>query len=444
MLQLIRKYNRPVPRYTSYPTVPQWQETRMDGGRWKNIVGKAYQEVRTSGISIYIHLPFCEQLCTYCACNKRITTNHSVESGYIATLLKELDLYIAIFGERPLIRELHLGGGTPTFFSPENLVLMMEGIRERCDVHQSAEFSFEGHPNNTTREHLQSLFNQGFRRVSFGIQDLNEVVQVAINRIQPLDHVERVTTWAREIGYESVNFDFVYGLPFQDTKNLGLTLQTALSLRPDRIAFYSYAHVPWTSRGQRAYDENDLPGDLEKANMYLFGRKMFKDRGYIDIGMDHFALPDDSLSVALYEGRLHRNFMGYTVAPGKLLVGLGCSSISDAISAYAQNEKKVEDYIARVQKGELPLTKGHFLTVQEQTIRKQILSIACQRKLEWDQISTEKLERLMDMQEDNILRISGNGFTLTDSGILFLRNVCGVFDDKLEDNGLERKYSKAV
>ena len=358
MLQLIRKYNRPVPRYTSYPTVPQWKEESMDQSRWKSIVSKAFEATRTDGISVYIHLPYCEQLCTYCACNKRITTNHSVEEAYISTLMKELDLYLEVFGSRPVIRELHFGGGTPTFFSPNNLHLLMEGLWERADRHPQAEFSFEGHPNNTTYEHLKTLYEDGFTRVSFGIQDLNEEVQIAINRIQPFENVRRVTNWAREIGYESVNFDFVYGLPFQHIKNLAITLQTALTLRPDRIAFYSYAHVPWTSAGQRAYDENDLPGGLEKANMYLTGRKMFLDRGYVDIGMDHFALPDDSLSQALADKKLHRNFMGYTVAPSQFLLGLGCSSISDAISAYSQNEKKVEDYRKRVEQGELPITKG--------------------------------------------------------------------------------------
>ncbi|MCA6073251.1 oxygen-independent coproporphyrinogen III oxidase [Fulvivirga sedimenti] len=444
MLHLIRKYNKAVPRYTSYPTVPQWKEPQMDLERWKVLLKKSFEKTKSGGISVYIHLPFCEQLCTYCACNKRITKNHSVEEGYLKSVLKELELYIEVFGEKPVIRELHLGGGTPTFFHPENLRFLITEIRKKSVVHDQAEMSFEGHPNNTSREHLETLYELGFRRVSFGIQDLNEVVQRAINRIQPFENILNVTRWAREIGYESVNYDFVYGLPFQNTKNLALTLQTALKLRPDRIAFYSYAHVPWTSAGQRAYDENDLPGDLEKANMYLMGRRMFKDRGYIDIGMDHFALPSDSLTKALNEGLLHRNFMGYTVAPSELLIGLGCSSISDALTAYSQNEKKVEDYERVVNEGNLPVSKGHFLTVAELATRRQILKIACERTLTWSSVSEKQRAQLEEMAEDGIIVLSDNSLKVTDAGLLFLRNVCSVFDKHLNDRQNERTYSKAV
>ncbi len=370
--------------------------------------------------------------------------NHSVESTYIAALLAELDLYIEVFGNKPLIRELHLGGGTPTFFSPENLSYLMDEIRSRSVIHPQAEMSFEGHPNNTTHDHLVCLYNQGFQRVSFGIQDLNEAVQQAINRIQPYENIVKVTKWAREIGYKSVNFDFVYGLPFQNTKNLALTLQTALKLRPDRIAFYSYAHVPWTSSGQRAYDENDLPGELEKANMYLMGRQMFKIRGYNEVGMDHFALPTDSLSRAMEEKNLHRNFMGYTVAPSELLLGLGCSAISDAITAYSQNEKKVEDYVRRVNNGELAITKGHFLSVNDISTRRQILKIACERKLSWTSISDRQQKKLEEMAEDGIITLSENGLAVTDFGLLFLRNVCAVFDRNIDTDHTEYTYSKAV
>ena len=444
MLHLLRKYNRSVPRYTSYPTVPQWKETEMEASRWTTIVKKAFEKTRDKGISLYIHLPYCEQLCTYCACNKRITTNHGVEQPYIQSVIRELEIYIDLFGSRPKIREIHLGGGTPTFFSPENLSSMMQKIRNRCDIDPRAELSFEGHPNNTSFEHLSTLYAEGFRRVSFGIQDLNEQVQIAINRIQPFENIERVTRWSREIGYQSVNFDFVYGLPFQNSKNLAITLQTGLKLKPDRVAFYSYAHVPWTSGGQRAYDESNLPSPLEKANMYLLGRKMFRDRNYIDIGMDHFAQPEDGLSVALKEGRLHRNFMGYTEAPGEFLLGLGASSISDAITAYSQNEKKVETYMQRLESGELPITRGHFLTVKEQSTRKFILNIACQRTLEWDTLQASQIQKLEEMSTEGIIELNPNRLKITDKGILFLRNICAVFDPYLQNDIPANTYSKAV
>jgi oxygen-independent coproporphyrinogen-3 oxidase len=421
-----------------------WRNNPPDENIWKNSVRRAFNESNDSGISLYIHLPFCEELCTYCACNKRITKNHNVEEQYITDLLTEWDLYLNIFGEKPTIREIHLGGGTPTFFHPNNLARLVTGILSKSTKSPDAEFSFEGHPNNTTREHLSTLYNLGFRRVSFGIQDLNEEVQRAINRIQPFENTVRVTQWAREIGYESVNFDIVYGLPFQHSKNLIKTLQSSLQLVPDRIAFYSYAHVPWTSAGQRAYDTSDLPPEIEKVNMYLMGRQIFRDRGYVDIGMDHFALPGDSLVQAMKNDGLHRNFMGYTVSPGDLLIGLGCSAISDSKYAYAQNEKHVEKYQERIAAGELPLIKGHVMSEDDMVIRDTILEIACNRSFQWTEMDLNKMNALRDLEHDGIISINKQSFDLTEKGIIFLRNVCAVFDEHLEESRGHNQYSQAI
>ncbi len=444
MLHLIRKYNKPTPRYTSYPTVPVWQQPEMDALQWGALVKRTFDETNERGISLYIHLPYCEQLCTYCACNKRITTNHRVEEVYIDTILREWAMYLKLFEARPRIREIHLGGGTPTFFSPRNLTSLITRILQSAEVAEEHEFSFEGHPNNTTRAHLKKLYEIGFRRVSFGIQDINEEVQIAINRIQPFYNVVNVTRWAREIGYKSVNFDFVYGLPFQNSQNLARTIQTSLKLRPDRVAFYSYAHVPWTSKGQRAYSEEDLPGEVEKANMYLMGRGIFREQGYEDIGMDHFALGHDTLAKARKNKNLHRNFMGYTTAPGELLVGLGCSSISDAKYAYAQNEKTVEAYTAAVNEGRLPLTRGHLLTDKDREVRETILKIACQGCYTWESLKPEEEEALKDLAQDGIISLHNNSFEITPQGMLFLRNVCAVFDQYLNGDVKERKFSKAI
>jgi oxygen-independent coproporphyrinogen-3 oxidase len=421
-----------------------WKEAALDSARWKEVVKKTWNESKDHGISLYIHLPYCEHLCTYCACNKRITKNHKVEEVYIDALLKEWDMYLEVFGSKPILREIHLGGGTPTLFSPENLSRLITGIISKSIVSGTPEFSFEGHPNNTTYKHLKTLYDLGFRRVSFGIQDINEEVQLAINRIQPFYNVVNVTAWAREIGYDLVNFDFVYGLPFQNSQNLARTIQTSLKLRPDRVAFYSYAHVPWTSKGQRAYSVDDLPGELEKANMYLMSRDIFKNQGYVDIGMDHFALAHDDLALARISGNLHRNFMGYTTAPGDLLIGLGCSSISDARYGYAQNEKNVEQYLAAINKGDLPLTKGHFLNEDDLSVRGIILKIACTGMYEWSDLEENDRKALQELEHDGIIVLKDDTLRITDTGMLFLRNVCAVFDRYLDGSQNVTRYSQAI
>jgi len=342
---LIKKYNVPVPRYTSYPTVPFWDTNKPSPKQWFDIVKHTFDQTNEEqGISVYIHLPFCESLCTYCGCNTRITKNHKVEGEYIVSLLTEWKQYLSVFDTKPIIRELHLGGGTPTFFSPENLKSLIVQLLEGCEIHPDHEFGFEGHPNNTTKAHLQVLYDVGFRRVSYGIQDLDLKVQETINRIQPYENVERATLDAREVGYESVNFDLIYGLPHQTTTTVADTIQQITKLSPDRIAYYSYAHVPWVKPGQRSYSTSDLPANGEKQQLYELGKSLLTNLGYVDVGMDHFALKTDELYKAMRQGTLHRNFMGYTVSNTSLLIGLGTSAISDAKYAYLQNKKKVEEY----------------------------------------------------------------------------------------------------
>jgi len=295
---LLQKYDVAVPRYTSYPTVPYWKEN-IDQQQWLSVFEDSFDKANSKdGISLYIHLPFCESLCTYCGCNKKITTNHSVEEDYLATIEKEFLLYLELLKEKPVIREIHLGGGTPTFFSPENLSRLINFIKQYSIIHPRHEFSIEGHPNNTTTKHLEALFELGFRRISYGVQDNDPEVQRIINRIQPLENVKKATDTARETGFESVNFDLIYGLPKQTLQSITKTFEQVLELKPDRIAFYSYAHVPWTSRGQRLFDELDLPSPEEKIQLYLKGKEILMNAGYTDIGMDHFALSTDTLYAA--------------------------------------------------------------------------------------------------------------------------------------------------
>ena len=294
---LTSKYNIPGPRYTSYPTVPYWTKEDFNSTSWVSLLDRYLQEGDpTEGISIYIHLPFCESLCTFCACHKRITKQHSVEEPYIDTLLKEWDLYLNLFPQRPLIKEIHLGGGTPTFFSTQNLHKLITNIISKAQLAKDFEFSYEGHPNNTTREHLQVLYDLGSRRNSFGVQDYDPKVQKTINRIQPFERVKDVTSWSREIGYDSISHDLVFGLPHQTLESMINTINLTKELKPDRIALYSYAHVPWIKNvGQRGYSEVDLPSAEQKRVLYQTSKQLLGDLGYVEIGMDHFALASDSL-----------------------------------------------------------------------------------------------------------------------------------------------------
>ena len=443
---LINKYNIPGPRYTSYPTVPFWDEAAFTADLWQQSVIRSFNESNDAeGISIYIHLPFCEQLCTFCACHKRITKQHSVETPYLESVLKEWKLYLQLFGKKPTIKELHLGGGTPTFFSPENLRILLEGIFAHAEIAENPEFSFEGHPNNTTKAHLQTLYDLGFRRCSFGVQDYDPQVQKAINRIQPFENVEKVTNWAREIGYKSVSHDLVFGLPFHNWEKMEYTIRKTLQLKPDRLAFYSYAHVPWIKGvGQRGFDENDLPSGEEKRKLYENGKKLLEELGYIEVGMDHFALEHDDLYQSMVSGEIHRNFMGYSSSKTQLMVGLGMSAISDSWYAFAQNEKTVEDYQKRVEEGIIPVFRGHILNEEDLLVRQHILNLMCRLETSWDE-STDfpelqnALETLKEMETDGLVEISENSIKITDQGRAFTRNVAMTFDLRMMRNKPETR-----
>jgi oxygen-independent coproporphyrinogen III oxidase len=446
MNKLIQKYNIPGPRYTSYPTVPFWDKKGIDLEDWKNSVVKSFNESNDSeGISLYIHLPFCESLCTFCACHKRITKRHSVEGPYIDTVLKEWDLYCDLLNKRPRIREVHLGGGTPTFFSSENLKKLIEGIFKRADKFKDFEFSYEGHPNHTSEEQLQTLFDLGSRRNSFGIQDYDPVVQKAIHRIQSFDQVKKVHDLSKKMGYKSISHDLIFGLPFQTEESIRNTINNTIALKPDRIAYYSYAHVPWIKGvGQRGFDENDLPKDQEKRYLYELGKQLLFDAGYKEIGMDHFALPSDSLSKAMESKKIHRNFMGYTAGKTQLMIGLGMSSISDSWYAFAQNEKSVEAYTEKVNQGILPIFRGHLLTNTDLVIRKHILNLMCNLETKWtykinDQIKNDILDRLQEIIDDNLIEVSNDKITVKEEGRMFIRNICMAFDLRLIENKPETR-----
>ena len=435
-ISLVSKYNVAGPRYTSYPTVPYWNNDTFSLKEWKNTLKRSFHESNASeGISLYIHLPFCESLCTFCGCNKRITKNHNVEVPYIQSVIKELKLYIQLFEERPIIKELHLGGGTPTFFSSENLKILMDGIFRNATKAENAALSFEGHPNNTTSSHLELLAGYGFNRVSFGVQDYNETVQKAIHRIQPFENVRIATEAARKTGFTSIGHDLIFGLPFQKKEHIIETIERTKELRPDRIAFYSYAHVPWIKgNGQRGFKEADLPSASEKREQYEIGRKLLLEAGYVEIGMDHFALKTDTLYQSIVNKTIHRNFMGYSDSKTQVMIGLGVSSISDSWYSFAQNVKGVEEYQALVEGGILPVYRGHILSDEDLVIRKHILNLMCSLKTSWKDPELyikeipEIILNLKEMELDDLIEITNTGLQVKELGRPFVRNICMAFD----------------
>ena len=447
MNSLVQKYNIPGPRYTSYPTVPYWNKDGISKENWVHSFKKSFTESNQSeGISLYIHLPFCESLCTFCACHKHITKRHEVEEDYIDTVLKEWKLYADLVAEKPIIKEIHLGGGTPTFFASSQLKKLIDGLFKLADRHENYEFSLEGHPNNTTREQLQTLFNLGFTRISFGVQDYDPIVQKAIHRVQPFENVEKVTRLSREIGFTSVSHDLIFGLPFQTKENVIETIKKTKQLSPDRISFYSYAHVPWIKGvGQRGFNESDLPKDDQKRELYEIGKALFSEMGYVEIGMDHFALKTDSLFKATKEKTLHRNFMGYTASKTQLMIGLGMSAISDSWYAFAQNVKTVKEYQKLVNQGEIPIFRGHLLSEEDLIVRKHILNIMCHFKTTWNldekQIVDLKkqTELLLEMAQDGLIHIKENSIEIPEHARPYVRNICMAFDMHLQKNKPETR-----
>ena len=438
--ELLKKYDVPGPRYTSYPTIVYWDDDPT-AEEWTASVARSLDETESlgSGAAIYVHVPFCRSLCTYCGCNTRITRHTEVAKPYVQTVLQEWALYRERLNrEQPIpITEIHLGGGTPTFLPAEELTELIEGILAGARRTPDAEFSVEADPRTTTKDQLETLARLSFRRLSLGIQDFDTRVQDIVNRVQTEEQVRTVTEDARAAGFTSVNYDLIYGLPFQTLASIEQTIEAVRRLRPDRIAFYAYAHVPWIKPGQRRFTELDLPSGEEKRALYELGRMLLEEAGYREIGMDHFALPTDSLWAASVEGKLHRNFMGYITRQVSPLVGLGVSSISDSWYAFTQNEKKLEDYIARVERGEIPTFRGHKLTKEDRVLRRHILNLMTCFETSWESadlyvpyLETVN-ERLTEMRRDGLVRLRSRSCEVTVDGRAFLRNICMAFDARL-------------
>jgi oxygen-independent coproporphyrinogen-3 oxidase len=431
---LLAKYDVPAPRYTSYPTVPYWNESPTRE-QWISHLRKSLHGGKNSW-SLYMHIPFCETLCTFCGCNTIITKDHKKETPYVDQILKEWSLYTQQAPEllsRPL-RNLHLGGGTPTFLSPEALEKLLSPILQAVTRDPHFEASIEVDPRRTTVEHLKTLHRLGFNRVSMGVQDFNPEVQRLVNRIQPYEITANLTKAAREIGYSSVNFDLIYGLAKQTAESFRETTEKTIALRPDRIALYSFALVPWIKPAQRLFKDEDLPKALEKRHLYELAREMLLKAGYIEVGMDHFALPTDSLAKALREKTLHRNFMGYTDLRTDVLLGLGVSSISETPYSFHQNEKVMPLYEEALAQNLIPTLRGHVLTNEDQHQREQILKLMTLFQVEFSDEEQERKARefLHEMLQDGLVKIEHHSLRVTEEGRPFLRNACVFFDERLK------------
>jgi oxygen-independent coproporphyrinogen-3 oxidase len=450
---LLKKYDVPGPRYTSYPTILHWNSTPIPEAWIESVRGSLdLAERHGAGAAIYIHVPFCRSLCTYCGCNSRITTKTSVGQPYIQTVLKEWKLYLDQLGtSTPVpLTELHLGGGTPTFLSASELDQLISGVLKYVRKTTDTEFSIESDPRVTRADQLATLAGLGFKRLSLGIQDFDPRVQLAVNRIQSEKQVQAVTEAARAAGFISINYDLIYGLPFQTLESIKQTIEAVMRLRPDRIAFYGYAHVPWVKPGQRHFTEADLPSGDQKRALYEFGREMLAAAGYHEIGMDHFSLTTDSLWETSLDGRLHRNFMGYTPRFVNPLIGLGVSSISDSWDMFVQNEKIVEAYTARVDAGELPFFRGHQLSWEDCVLRRHILNLMTRFRTSWEHadlyvpyLDTIK-EKLVEFQCDGLLEFSSSHCRVTDQGRPFLRNICMAFDAHLARDTAAKQFSRTI
>lgn len=441
--ELIQRYNRPGPRYTSYPTVPVWQEGWFEP---EYRVALAEEGQRSRPVALYLHLPFCRQLCTFCGCNRFVTNDATLVERYLSALMKEVEAVAQALGDRRQAAQVHWGGGTPTYLNVDQLSRVAQSIREHFDPMGGEEWAVEVHPRVTTREQLEALHQLGFRRLSFGVQDVDPQVQKAINRYQTLEQTWEAYQTARELGFSSINLDLVYGLPLQNRRRFRKTLLEVSRMRPDRLAIYSFAHLPWMFKAhERALREEDLPSPEEKVGIYLDTIQHFLDDGYEMIGMDHYALPDDDLARARDQHTLHRNFMGYTPLHGLAQIGLGVSAISDFGNSFWQNPKELPDYLEMMEAGKLEPRRGMLLDEEDRMRREVIEELMCQGELDLTRLEqahrqhfgtalSKAAPRLRQLENEGLLVLGAERLSLTPLGRMFVRNVAMTFDRYLPES----------
>jgi oxygen-independent coproporphyrinogen-3 oxidase len=450
---LLEKYNRPGPRYTSYPTAPVWKDD-FGPGDLEDSFAKA--EALETPLSLYMHLPFCESLCLFCACNVSIQKDKSVAIPYLAALKQEIE-HVAgkVSRKRPVI-QFHWGGGTPTYLTPAQMEDLFGHARERFSFAPDVEIGIEVDPRVTTRAHLESLRRLGFNRLSMGIQDFEPKVQETIRRVQPYEMTRDLIAAARELGFESLSVDLIYGLPYQTAATFAATIDQVLTLMPDRVAMFSYAHVPWLRKQQGAFATH-LPEGREKFQIFRAGLERFLGAGYLYIGMDHFSLPGDELATAQQDRTLHRNFMGYTTKAGADLYGMGVSAISSVGAAYAQNRREVPAYQAAVAERGIATMRGYRLSADDLLRRAVIGRLLChtvipKREVErefsisFDEYFSSEIARLAEPSADGLVTLDRNEIRVTPLGRIFIRNVAMVFDRYLEEQKMDKKplFSKTL
>jgi oxygen-independent coproporphyrinogen-3 oxidase len=452
--ELLSRFDVPGPRYTSYPTADRFVEAFGESDYIQAL------EQRRAGsmalpLSLYVHIPFCESVCYYCACNKVITKHHGRAAEYLRYLAREVELQVQHVGPGHNVSQLHLGGGTPTFLSDTELEDLMSMIRRRFTLVPGGEYSVEVDPRTVTAQRLQTLARLGFNRLSFGVQDFDPAVQKAVHRVQAAEQVFKLVAAARKIGFESVNVDLIYGLPLQTPESFARTLEQVNALRPDRIALYAYAHLPSRFKPQRRILAAELPSGTDKLAMLSASLDALIGAGYVYVGMDHFALPTDALAVAKRQGRLHRNFQGYSTQPDCDLIALGVSAIGRIGATYSQNAKTLEDYYDALDQGRLPIVRGMALTRDDLLRRSVIMAIMCQGELQYESIElghlidakshfAREIETLGELAEQGLLTLDEHGFEVTASGWFLVRAIAMVFDKHLQVDQDRARFSKII
>ena len=452
--ETLKKYDVSGPRYTSYPTADRFVEAFTQDA-YMLALEQRRAIAATQPLSIYVHIPFCESLCFFCACNKIVTKHHERSAEYLRYLNREIDLHIEHLGAGQTISQLHLGGGSPTFFSDEELAELMSMLKRNFVFAPGGEYSIEVDPRTVNEQRLKHLADLGFNRLSFGVQDFDPEVQKAVHRIQPAEQVFSLVEAARRYQFESVNVDLIYGLPMQTPESFKRTLAQVVELRPNRIALYGYAHLPERFKPQRRISEYELPAAADKITMLGSALKAFIDAGYVYVGMDHFALPDDDLAIAKRQGRLHRNFQGYSTQPDCDLISLGVSAIGRVGATYSQNAKTIEEYYDHLNHGRFPVVRGLALSRDDIVRRAVIMAIMCQGALEYEAIElaymldfksyfANEMEALKALEKTDMLVLEEDGLQVTDTGWFFVRAVAMVFDKHLQTDRNRARFSKIL
>ena len=452
--ETLKKYDVSGPRYTSYPTADRFVEA-FTHDAYMLALEQRRAIAAMQPLSIYVHIPFCESLCFFCACNKIVTKHHERSAEYLRYLNREIDLHIEHLGAGQTISQLHLGGGSPTFFSDEELAELMSILKRNFVFSPSGEYSIEVDPRTVNEQRLKHLAGLGFNRLSFGVQDFDPEVQKAVHRIQPAEQVFSLVEAARRYQFESVNVDLIYGLPMQTPESFKRTLAQVVELRPNRIALYGYAHLPERFKPQRRISEYELPAAADKISMLGSALKAFIDAGYVYVGMDHFALPDDDLAIAKRQGRLHRNFQGYSTQPDCDLISLGVSAIGRVGGTYSQNAKTIEEYYDHLNHGRFPVVRGLALSRDDIVRRAVIMAIMCQGALQYESIElaymldfkkyfADEMVALKALEKTDMLVLEEDGLQVTDTGWFFVRALAMVFDKHLQTDRNRASFSKIL